>query len=405
MKRILAMLTALVMLCALCTGAMAEGATTIEFYCVKSEVQGIMQEIIDDFEAENPDIHVELTYAADGETVLLTRITSNDVPDVMSLYPAESTYRQLLDEGYILDMTDYDFMQNVEQSMLDLAAYNGSQISIPYTLSLYGIHYNVDIFNELGLSVPTTMDELLDVCAKLKEAGYDAFALPFNDNATQICERTLSAFDGELYKDFEAVAAGEMEIHDVKAVQAMADFILAIKPYSTADAMGMNNDSAHSDFMNGKAAMRLQGSWYLSTVKEADPDFNVGLFGIPSPVTNDVIIPVNIDTGFSVSATSANPEAALKFAEYLTRPEVATKYYSVDGNINMIKGVAYDKAEYMDVYNQVMEGKMSLTQINLWQQGVNMRTAIAAAAQELYMSEDVESYYQMINDAIIEYYE
>lgn len=405
MKRILAWVVALMLACAMFTGVMAEEATTtIEFFCVKQEVQGIMQEIIDDFEAENPSIHVELTYAADGETVLQTRIASGDVPDVMSLYPAERTYRMLLDEGYIIDMTDYDFMQNVEQSMLDLASYNGAQIAIPYTLSLYGIHYNVDIFNELGLSVPTTMDELMDVCAKLKEAGYDAFALPLNDNADQISERLISAFDGENYKEFEAVAAGEMDIHDVKALQALADFILGIKPYSTADAMGMNNDSAHSDFINKKAAMRLQGSWYLSTVKEADPDFNVGLFGIPSPVTNDTIIPVNIDTGFAVSATTENQEAALLFAEYMTRPEVATKYYSVDGNINMIKGVTYDKAEYMDVYNLVMDGKMSLTQINLWQEGVNMRTAIAAAVQTLYMDEDVEAFYQMVNDAILENY-
>ena len=58
----------------------------------------------------------------------------------------------------------------------------------------------------------------------------------------------------------------------------------------------------------------------------------------------------------------------------------------------------------MDVYNMVMDGKMSLTQINLWQEGVNMRTAIAAAVQTLYMDEDVEAFYQMVNDAILENY-
>lgn len=405
MKRTLSILLGLMMTWALTATALADPATTIEFFCVKQEVQGVMQEIIDGFEAENPDIHVQLTYAADGETVLQTRIASNDVPDVMSLYPAERTYRAFLDEAYIIDMTSFDFMQNVEQSMLDLASYNGVQIAIPYTLSLYGIHYNVDIFEELGLAVPKTMDELLEVCAKIKDAGYDAFALPFNDNATQITERVISAFDGENYKEFEAVAAGDLDIHDVKALKALADFVLAIKPYSTADAMGMNNDSAHSDFINKKAAMRFQGSWYLSTVKEADSNFRVGLFGIPSPVTGDVIIPVNIDTGFAVSAETANQDAALKFAEYLSRTDVAAQYYQVDGNINMIKGVEYDKAEYMDVYKLVMDGKMSLTQINLWQEGVNMRTALAAAVQTLYMDEDVEAFYQMCNDAILEYYE
>ena len=404
MKRILALVVSLLLVLSL-SSALAEEKTTIEFFCVKEEVQSIFQEIINDFEAENPDIHVELTYASDGETVLLTRIASNEVPDTMSLYPAEMTYRQLLDEGYIMDLTDCGFESNVEQSMLDLASYNGAQISLPYTLSLYGIHYNKTLFNELGIEVPTTMDELIEVCKTLKEAGYDAFALPFANNANQIAERLISAFDSNSYVDFQAVADGEKDIHDVASLTALADFIKAIKPYSSEDAMGMNNDSAHADFVNKKAAMRLQGSWYLSTFEEANADFEIGLFGIPSPVTGKTIIPVNIDTGFSISATTKYPDACMKWIEYLSRTDVAQKYYTVDGNINMIKGVTYDREPYMDVYNTVMAGDMSLTQINLWQQGVNIRSGIAAAIQNFYMDEDYEAFYQTCYDTIIENYE
>ena len=69
MKRILALVVSLLLVLSL-SSALAEEKTTIEFFCVKEEVQSIFQEIINDFEAENPDIHVELTYASDGETVL-----------------------------------------------------------------------------------------------------------------------------------------------------------------------------------------------------------------------------------------------------------------------------------------------------------------------------------------------
>lgn len=401
MKRILGLILTLVLLCSLSFAAVAEETAEIEFFLCKTEVQGVMQEIIDDFQAANPGIKVTLTYTADSETVLATRLAANDVPDVIQLYPAEKVYREMLDNGYIVDMTDAPFQANVAQTMLDLAAYEGKQISLPYTLSLYGIHYNVDIFNEVGIEVPTNMEELIAACAKLKEAGYDAFALPMNGPA-QLCERTISAFDGSNYKELEACAAGELAVEEIKAVKALGEFLLAIKPYSTEDAMGMNGDAAHNDFMNGKAAMKLDGSWYLSTVKGANPDFNVGLFGIPSPVYNDTIIPVNIDAGFAVSATTEYPEAAMKFVEWLSTTEAAAKYYQVDGNINMINGVEYDKVEYMDVYNKIMDGKMSLTQVNFWMGGTNMRSAIAAAAQELYSTEDWDAYYQAIEDAIIE---
>ena len=77
MKRIQALVVSLFLILSL-SSALAEEKVTIEFFCVKEEVQSIFQEIINDFEAENPDIHVELTYASDGETVLLTRIASNE---------------------------------------------------------------------------------------------------------------------------------------------------------------------------------------------------------------------------------------------------------------------------------------------------------------------------------------
>ena len=203
MKRILALVVSLFLVLSL-SSALAEEKVTIEFFCVKEEVQSIFQEIINDFEAENPDIHVELTYASDGETVLLTRIASNEVPDTMSLYPAEMTYRQLLDEGYIMDLTDCGFESNVEQSMLDLASYDGKQISLPYTLSLYGIHYNKTLFNELGIEVPTTMDELIEVCKTLKEAGYDGW-LSVEFEGMEDCILALKA-------DLENLKAMEAEI-------------------------------------------------------------------------------------------------------------------------------------------------------------------------------------------------
>ena len=34
------------------------------------------------------------------------------------------------------------------------------------------VYYNKDIFNELGVEVPTTIDELENIMAKAKEAGY-----------------------------------------------------------------------------------------------------------------------------------------------------------------------------------------------------------------------------------------
>ncbi|MEE1199311.1 MAG: extracellular solute-binding protein [Christensenellales bacterium] len=404
MKKILALIFSIAMLTIITSmPAMAEEPVELEFFCTKSEVQGVMQEIIDAFCAENPGVKIVISCPADTSTVLRTRVGSGDVPDILMIYPAESTYKAFYDSGYILDLSGYDFMQNVQQSMLDLAEYqDGIQISVPYTLSTYGIFYNKDIFAELELSVPTTLEELIDTAKVIKEAGYDAFTLPLQNGQDQIAERLLGAFDGDTYLKFQQVFDGELTIDEVPSVTALAELFTALKPYSTADAMGCNGDSATSAFVNGEAAMRFNGSWFLSSVLTANPEMNVGMFGIPS-ASGDVKIPVNIDTGFAVSAKSEHQEIALKFLEFLTRTEIAQKYYEVDGNINMIKGVEYDKAQMMDTYKLVMNGDMTLTQINLWgPNATNVRSDMGAALQSVYTDGAMDTYYELAEAAVMD---
>lgn len=407
MKRIVALILALALCMAMAVlPANAEGEKVIEFYCIKEEVKDVMQKIIDLFQAEHPDVKINLTYNSDGTTVLQTRIATNDVPDIMMVYPAERAFQRFYDDGYVIDLAGQDFMKNVEESMLALSDYNGVQMALPYTLSTYGIYYNKDIFAKVGVEVPKTLDELIAVSAKLKEAGYDAFCLPLQNGQNQIAERLCGAFNPDTYQDFAKVFSGEMDVADVGSLKAIADLFIALKPLSTADAMGLNGDNATSDFVNSVAAMRFNGSWFLSSILNANPDANVGMFGIPSPVTGKTIVPVNIDTSFSVSASTKYPEECLAFMEFLTRPEIATMYYEVDGNINMIKGVTYDKTQLMDVYNTVMSGDMSITQINRWgTNGSSLRSDLGAALQNLYMEEDVKAFQEECKEAIMNNWE
>ena len=61
MKKLVALILCMAMLC-VSLAALADGPATIEFVGLKSEVQEVMKSIIADFEAENPDIHVEYAF-------------------------------------------------------------------------------------------------------------------------------------------------------------------------------------------------------------------------------------------------------------------------------------------------------------------------------------------------------
>lgn len=409
MKRFKALFLAICLLTVVFTsfsaGALGAAAPVeLEFFSLKPETVPVMEEIIADFTAENPDIKITLTSVADARTVLSTRIATNEMPDILNVFPAEDSFKVMFDDGLMVDLTGQPFMSNVSDTMLNMAAYNGKQYALPMTLSSYGIYYRTDIFEKLGLKEPVTYQELLDVCKALKDNGYDAFALPNKDvgNIAQRLERTIGVLNPNSDEEFAKIASGEMKVEDSKTIRGFAQLCMDVAQYSTADSLGLDYESAVADLVNGKAAMMFSGTWMLSTMKASNPDIAVKLIPIPSPLSDKVLVPVNIDTSYSVSSACKYPEQALKFIEYLSRTEVAQKYYELDGNVNMIKGVNYDKAQHMYMKELMDKGQMFLTQVNFWPTG--LREEMRPAGQQLYVDKNIDSFVTAFGDAIKKLY-
>lgn len=377
----------------------------LEFFSQKPECVTIMDEIIGDFMKENSNIKITQTSVADAGTVLLTRIATNDMPDILNTYPAEEKYKSMFDDGQLLDITDQPFMSNVSDVMLEMAAYKGKHFALPMTLSSYGIYYRTDIFEELGIKEPTTYEELMSAAKTLKENGYDAFALPNKDvgNIAQRLERLVGVINNNSNEEFKKIAAGEMKVEDSETIRAFAELCLDLAEYGTPDSLGLDYESAVADIVNGKAAMMISGTWMLATMQSSDPDIAIKLIPFPSPLSDEVKVPVNIDTSFSIASDTKEPDAALKFLEYMSRTEVAQKYYEVDGNVNMIKGVVFDKEQHMYMKDLMDDGQMFLTQVNFWPNG--LREEMRPAAQQLFVDGNVDNFVSAFGEAIMKLYD
>ena len=82
-----------------------------------------------------------------------------------------------MDQGILKNIDDVIADQGVtaiseedRASILDLTKLDNMYV-IPTNKNIEGIWYNKEIFEEQGLEVPTTMDEFMDVCEKLNDAG------------------------------------------------------------------------------------------------------------------------------------------------------------------------------------------------------------------------------------------
>ena len=381
--------------------AVADGVVEIEFQFHKGETGAInaMTAVIDDFNAANPDIHVSMNTAGSVEA-MVARSQQDDLPDVFSCVTS-NTFELMFKAGQLMDLTGQDFLANAEETTLALSAYDGKNWRLPYSLSCYGLYVRTDIFEEQGLELPTTWNELMDVCEKLMAAGIYPFANPDKDMVYQRMERMMSML-ADNDDEFKAIAAGELAPQDSKMLSVYAQASLDIAKYTNPLSAGAGYDESYQMLLKGEAAMTINGQWSLDTLKNFNPDLQIAMIPLPDPTGAESHVIVSIDTSFVIASNTKHPEECLRFLAYLSQTEVAQKYTDIEGSPNVIKGVVYSVKELEKINDAMAAGRTALSLNAIWPSG--LRKSLGEYATNLIVDKDLDAFYEEAQLTIEDYY-
>lgn len=112
---------------------------------------------------------------------LVVAMSSGECPDMYTSWSG-GPMNEYIDSGFAQPVDDlyeeYGLNDIFMEAATAQASYNGHIYAVPtYNVSLAGIFYNTEIFDEYNLEVPTTLSELEAVCDTLVENGITPFAL------------------------------------------------------------------------------------------------------------------------------------------------------------------------------------------------------------------------------------
>lgn len=341
-------------------GSGLSGELTLLHYLTEDAKLQALDDLIAGFESENPDvtINAEAVSMDNYLDVIKLRLSSGDAPDVM--FGGPSSYPQLVDAGYILDLTDEEFTERVSEGSLSLMKMDDKVYGIPLDQMANVVFYNKDIFSELNLSVPTTYSEFIDTCKKLKDAGYAACAAGYQDQIS-LGANYFTMFYGAPYLTCEQYTDETQNQgkswHEYPAVaQALTQF-REIIGYQNEDCKTITTDRAEQIFANGESGMIIIGTWGLGAIMNYNPDLNCGGFIYPSEEkAEDNALPLNTDDTWMILKDSPNVEIAKAFFEYMTRADVNANWIGTVGQLSALDGVEADKlpqgaAEIADLIN------------------------------------------------------
>ncbi|CAM4481414.1 extracellular solute-binding protein [Paenibacillus macerans] len=328
---------------------------TLEIFNQKSEVKDYLNQIIANFEAENPNIKVNQVQVPDSRKVLYNRLASSDAPDIMSIFPNESDFKTQAESDYFMDLTGSDVLANINPQFLDGVKVNGKDYSAPLTVNAYGIFYNAGKFAELGLKVPATWAELEQTAAAIKEKGAIPFATSFKAawSAGHLTEALLTNAVGYeaangFFQDASVKAADDP---GVQKLIAQMDFI---RDNSQPDAAGADYPDAVNLFATGQALMLPQGIWAVPVIEQAGMEDAYKMFPIPNEGGNGAVVG-GIDYALAISASTEHPEEAKKFVKFMADQQTAQYLADNEKSPSTITGVKADAPQTEDVTKLITE--------------------------------------------------
>ncbi|MCB1970273.1 MAG: extracellular solute-binding protein [Geminicoccaceae bacterium] len=322
-------------------------AQEISFWSWRQEDKPVYEELIADFEAANPGIHVQFQgyEASNYATILSTALSADQGPDAM-MVRAYGAFETVAGAGYLMPLSEREVpgLANMPQAAVNAETLrsDGKVYGVPFASQTMLVIYNKAIYDQLGLGVPQTWDELLANAKAIQDAGIFAFG---NGTATAWQNETIvSALTSSIIGRgfFEDIQNDKTTFEDPRFIGGL-EALKQVSTFFPTGFTGLDYASSQQLFASGMAAMFAGGSFELANFKSQNPDLDLGIFAAPGRNADDErLVGIFYDGGYAGNAKTAHPDAVRKFLAYLATPEFGQKFANELGNISPIKGVTFD---------------------------------------------------------------
>ncbi len=317
--------------------------TTIEFiqWWEPELPAGSFRGIMDDFEAANPGIKVNLISGPYSSTrdQIVVGAASGTLSDVVGLDGA--WVNGLSKQGAIAALDDLMAASDFDASQVAaIIKLNGNSYMFPVASFIYPIFLNLDLLEAAGVAPPTNRSEFHEAARKLTDesANQYGWVLPLSLQSPNGVQNDVMSWVWASGKSMLKDGQPDLENEDVtsalKFIQSMYNEGL-ISPGTFAK----KEQDKVEEFVNGRVAMMVDTLAHINLIRERNPDLNFTISDFPAVDGYDGRRGLPYASwGIGVSENSEHKEEAFKLVAYLMSEEVNSKLVSIanafPGNVN-----------------------------------------------------------------------
>ena len=274
------------------------------------------------------EMHPEVTAVFNKNTLYSSPVpraihnfASQDEPaDVIASYIV-GNLRTYVEQGLITDISDLWAEQGWDEqfpaNLKEFATIDGKQYFVPLAAQWNPVWYRTDIFEEVGLTPPTSWDEFLTICDTLHEAGYIPVTAALTNWNPPIARwftiLNLRLNGAEFH---ESLIRGHESYEDPRVRAVFDHWAEMIDHNCFPDNPSISYSAAANQIYNGEAAMYDLGEWLAEAYSGGLPDtfdfFNFPLLD-PDVMSGEIALVY----GAFIPAKAQNPQVARDFLAFL----------------------------------------------------------------------------------------
>ncbi|KAB8136795.1 extracellular solute-binding protein [Gracilibacillus oryzae] len=298
----------------------------------RADYQAFM-DVVEKFDEEHPDIdlQVDTTPNADYRTRLNTQAAGGQLPDVFQVWPG-AELEPLVEGGVVQPISDITSYWTEETGLLDEEDFedfsiDGKPYAVPAnTNPTHMIFYDKDMLADAGFEeFPTTYEEFLQLIDNLNANDITPMALGNSDAWVLQSVYISTIADRFTGNDFlEGVSNGERAFTDDDFVQSLEVIDELVKKGAFNEDLNTIDSSQMIDyFLQGRAAMVMDGNWGISAILENMPEGkNVGVAMIPLNDKKTMATVAGTGVAINSDLEGEKLEAAHTFLKYVYNQEL-----------------------------------------------------------------------------------
>ncbi len=296
------------------------------------------KKVIEDYQTANPNVKiiVDTNENEAYKTKIKAMAAANELPDLFSTWGGGFS-KPFVDSNSVLQLDSYltdDAKGKLVNGALNNVTYDGKIYGMPFLLSVGALFVNTELFEQNGIKIPATYDELIAAVKAFKAKGITPMAVSGKDKWTIAMYFDVMALRAAGPDKIVKTLTKQGSFKDPEFLNAAVRFkeLIDAEAFSKG-ASGVSNDEAEVPFFEGKIPMMFKGSWAAGKAGTKDSKVSGKIKAISFPALPDGKGNEKQFTGgavdaIMVSSNTKDKDEAVKFQMYFTENMARESYLS-----------------------------------------------------------------------------